>query len=599
MMQYQPYLTYILLALTFASIGIVILLAATLSSKNSAAQKLSAETKYLFLRLFSGTEPFNLAKLLQSFCESTGIRCAVYGELSEGNTILVTRSIWLDGKIIDNYSLPISSSLAEHLITSPDRHLIPLSAALAKQDHILTMIKPIKNIAGTIYINPANGSTALFFCLHDAPLQPDYHITTLLKTVVALGSSELFRLTKKQINDVIGNEQVRVQTVDAVGKMAGWLAHDFNNIISAIGGYASLLKKKLPPDDRCINYIDRIMEAGKNASRLTGLIGSLVKNNSATSEPVMIDAILNDLTASMRIKYGSNPLLLYHAGNREAMILCDERHLRFCLTHIIENAVEACRDLQGEIHISTGKSSLKHDDLICQSFDIPGGDYLTLSIKDTGAGIPETILPQIFDPFFSTKKERIKDTGLGLTFVYRFVKNCHGAISVTSAVGKGTEIILHFPTTQSGTPAKTAPVNCIPAAMDSLNPKNILIVDDEASVREIYSELLADHGFTVYTSVDGQQALEFICKNSVPIDLILLDMIMPRLNGPDTFKLIREVHPSMRFIFISGLSNIKQLEQMLQEPGTLFLQKPCDDEKLLACISSMLSTVEVDAEPAS
>jgi signal transduction histidine kinase len=412
-----------------------------------------------------------------------------------------------------------------------------------------------------------------------------YFITTLSSALIfaSFAAAKLERKISDEKKVVMEQQLIQTHKMQAIGHMAGGIAHDFNNIISAISGYAGLLKKRISPDNQNYAYIDHILEAGRHASVMTNQLSMLVKNDAPKVEPVDAHAVIRSAISMLQAKYGTAVQFTSCLTAQPSSTCGEETQLQNILMNLGINAHDACACSDGRISFSTSITTLTEHSILCQSFGISEGNYLCINVSDNGCGISKEILSRIFEPFFTTKPKE-KGTGLGLANVWRYIETYRGAIEVTSVPDKGSTFLLYLPLHKRiGEISKTLPMPLHTAS------QTILIVDDEPSVREIYSELLIDIGYTVYTNENGHDALEFIRSGKITVDLVILDMVMPRMNGPETFRAIRAIQPAIKIILISGLANNKQLAELLNEHDTLFFQKSCDDKQLVEYVHRMLA----------
>ncbi|MCX7726272.1 MAG: response regulator, partial [Chitinispirillaceae bacterium] len=266
------------------------------------------------------------------------------------------------------------------------------------------------------------------------------------------------------------------------------------------------------------------------------------------------------------------------------------------------NARDACEGKEdGVISYFTNSIYLEEGNVLCKSFSIKEGKYIEIRVSDNGCGIKKEIIDRIFEPFFSTKPKE-KGTGLGLANVWRYIETFKGAIRVESEEGVGSTFFLYLPVITQNIPIETKeeivklqkermsePLPKEVTTSPDIPKKIILIADDEESFRNIYSTILSEYGYIVYTCKDGLEAVNFVKSSNFPIDLIILDVIMPNLNGPQAMEEIRKYIPEVKILFTSGFSNDNILKPLLSSPNTAFLLKPIEEEKLLNFISSFLS----------
>jgi len=372
----------------------------------------------------------------------------------------------------------------------------------------------------------------------------------------------------------------RAQKMDALGKLTSGIAHDFNNMLGIILGYAQLLEASLEKEPRIKNYASEIRRAGDRGTKLTKKLLDFSSQDTSDASHININNVLNDerqmlektLTARIKLELDlEKDLWISHldAGELEDAIV------NMCINsmHAIEN--------KGTITISTRNRKLEYTD--SEKLGLNPGDYVVVSIKDTGCGMDEHTKERIFDPFYSTKGE--KGTGLGLSQVYGFVERSEGEIQVISSPGKGTTFHMYFP--------KANDFALDVLATDDNKSYNlfkgtetILIVDDEPSLLNLVNDSLTLHGYHVLTASNGQDALEILTKESV--DLVISDIIMPKLDGTQLAREIRDRYPHVKMQMVSGYVENKITNLIDTSLSKNILYKPFMMEELINRVQCLL-----------
>jgi signal transduction histidine kinase/ActR/RegA family two-component response regulator len=375
--------------------------------------------------------------------------------------------------------------------------------------------------------------------------------------------------------------------MEAISRITGAIAHDFNNTIAAISGYASMLSKKLAGDEKCGSYISHIINASKQASVSLERF-SRYGRAQQTFNPVPVDVneTIRSAVAKVAGECGPDCSISTSLSPVQQFTSGDPLQLRGNLICLLENAREACGN-RGKIVVAVDTTDIAENDPVRSCFPIPAGSYIHLTVRDNGRGMSSEVLDRLFEPFFTTKSRMSGNSDLGLTNVWRYVMEYHGAVDVQSHEQEGTTFHLYLPPFRQTAEPSAARQAANPVVQGTPSVKNILIIDDEPSVREIYSEILSDKQYSVFTACDGIEAVKLLETPPVPIHLVLLDMIMPGMDGAETFKVIRRNHPDIKVLFMSGIVNQEKMASLLNEPGTAFFQKPCDDEHLLAMVGSL------------
>ncbi len=367
----------------------------------------------------------------------------------------------------------------------------------------------------------------------------------------------------------------QAQTMDAIGRLAGGIAHDFNNLLTSIIGHCDLLLADLS-EERNRADVQEIREAGQRAAGLTNQL--LAFSRRRVGQPRLLD--LNAVIAKVRDRIeettGEKIELVTALGERLDLIKMDPVQLKEIIISLVENACEAMPD-GGRLTVETASSVLTAEQ--AYEIGIPGpGGCTVLAIRDTGCGMEEATKALIFEPFFSTKKE-VKGTGLGLATVYGIVKQSGGEIWVDSEPGSGTTFRIYFPAVQS--PAEVPATTPRPTSSTDRGGATILLVEDEAAVLALAARVLRARGCQVLEARDGLEALSVQQAHGAPIDLLITDVVMPRLGGPDLAKRLRESQPELRVVYMSGYTDNKVVRDLRADEYQHFLQKPFTPSALI------------------
>ncbi len=365
------------------------------------------------------------------------------------------------------------------------------------------------------------------------------------------------------------------QKMQAVGQLAGGVAHDFNNLLTAMIGFCDLLLLRFRPGDQ--SFAD-IMQIKQNANRAANLVRQLLAfSRQQTLQPriIQIGEVLAELSHLLNRLLGENVELKMIHGRNLGPVRVDQGQLEQVIINLAVNARDAMTQ-GGTLTIRT--SNVESKDAFQRELEImPPGTYVLIEVTDDGTGIPPEIMGRIFEPFFSTK-EVGSGTGLGLSTVYGIVKQTGGFIFVESEMGKGTKFSIHLPR-HNEVEVAAAPRAGADAA-ESRTPQDltgagtVLLVEDEDPVRMFSARALRNKGYTVLEAKSGEHALKIIQDGTEPIDLIITDVVMPRMDGPTLIKQVRETMPDMKVIFISGYTEDTFRKRLDNEQGIHFLPKP-------------------------
>jgi PAS domain S-box-containing protein len=363
----------------------------------------------------------------------------------------------------------------------------------------------------------------------------------------------------------------RSQKMEAIGTLAGGVAHDLNNILSGIVSYPELLLMDIPQDSPLRKPILTIQKSGERAAAIVQDLLTLARRGVVTTKVVNLNTIISEYLKSPEFEN----LKIYHPNVHIKKdfeidllnILGSPVHLSKTIMNLVTNAAEAISGM-GEIVLTTKNQYI---DKSLNGYDkIKEGDYVTLSIRDTGIGIPSEDLERIFEPFYTKKVMGKSGTGLGMAVVWGTVKDHKGYIDVKSTDGKGTEFTIYFPVIRQEL-TSDKPLLSIEDIMSI--GESILVVDDVEDQRKIASEILTKLGYSVVSVSSGEEAVDYMKNHSA--DLLVLDMIMePGIDGLDTYKKILEIHPNQKAIITSGYSETDRVKKAQRLGATSYVRKP-------------------------
>ncbi len=378
----------------------------------------------------------------------------------------------------------------------------------------------------------------------------------------------------------------RVEKMEAIGTLAGGVAHDLNNVLGVLVGYSELLLHKLPEGDPSRNYVKNILASSEKGASIVQDLLTLARRGVSVSEVINLNRVVSDFLKSPVYE----KLLAYHPNVTFRTDLSPDLlnikgspiHLEKTVMNLISNAAEAISE-KGEVTIRTENRYL--DKAIHDYDQVHEGHYVVLTISDNGGGIEADDIGKIFEPFYTKKVMGRSGTGLGLAVVWGTVKDHSGYIDVQSDVGKGSTFTLYFPSTQkemSGDQMKT------PLEQYRGRGESILVVDDVREQREMAASMLTTLGYQVQVAPSGEEALAYLKSNRV--DLMLLDMIMsPGIDGLETYRRVLEVNPLQKAVLVSGFSETERVKEALELGAGSYVRKPYQLETIGMAIRNELS----------
>jgi PAS domain S-box-containing protein len=373
------------------------------------------------------------------------------------------------------------------------------------------------------------------------------------------------------------------QKLEAVGRLAGGVAHDFNNVLTVIIGAAEDLGARLAGDDPLHEDVGEIQAAAHRAAQLTRQLLAFGRKQATQPRIVDVREIVSDMERLLRRLIGENIELCVATEPCPAAVRADPGQLEQIVINLAVNARDAMPK-GGRLTIETSGVHLGDEDLR-RHVDVAPGDYVLVAVSDNGTGMTREVQSHLFEPFFTTKGVR-GGTGLGLSTVYGIVKQCGGGVSVYSEPGRGSTFKIYLPRALAAAePATRAPAG----VTEARGSETILLVEDEAMVRAMAVRVLRRAGYRVVDAGDGEEALRLVADPKTPhVDLLVADVVMPRLGGPDLAARLRETRPDLRVLFVSGYTDrALEIEAQLGD-RTAFLSKPFDGSALGATVRELL-----------
>jgi len=378
-------------------------------------------------------------------------------------------------------------------------------------------------------------------------------------------------------------EQLRhSQKMESVGMLAGGIAHDFNNILQVIIGYANTLEVKIPEQDPNRRHLDPILAAAGRAAQLTRSLLAFSRKESIEPRPAELNELVRRMHEFLKRVIGEDIELVTRQSPVSLDVLIDEGQIEQVLMNLATNARDAMPK-GGILSLETERVAIAPDAIGQHGVD-HAGTWARLSVSDTGSGMDEVTRLRMFDPFFTTKAAG-KGTGLGLAIVYGIIRQHRGQINAYSEPGRGTTFRIYLPVAGEGA---LAAEQAAPSAAGLGGAETILVAEDDESLRLLFSDILTGQGYSVIQAGDGQEAVERHREHAGKVDLLLMDLIMPRMSGKAAFDLIRAACPTVRVLFTSGYTaDIIQSRADLDE-GVDLVMKPIATRDLLMKIRSIL-----------
>ncbi len=401
--------------------------------------------------------------------------------------------------------------------------------------------------------------------------------------VVAI-ESFLFDITERKKADRERNElQVQLtqaQKMDSIGRLAGGVAHDFNNLLTVINGYCQLAARRVGEDAALSELIDEINRAGERASSLTRQLLNFSRKQIIDPKPLDLNETIRDMRGMLRRLVGEDVEFVMRLQEDLGRTLADAGQIQQVLMNLVVNARDAMPQ-GGRLTVSTKRVDIGAAEAARRP-EIRVGEFVCLTVSDTGAGMDEDVRRRIFEPFFTTKKGL--SAGLGLATVYGAVDRCGGWILVESSPGNGSSFHVHLPCAHGHVPVVAAE----PVQVSRHGDETVLVAEDQIEVRTLVSAALRAYGYRVLEAASGNEALEVYAEHKGLVDLLLSDVVMPGMPGTELARQLLEQKQNLKVLYMSGYSDDLVARRGVLDPGVAYLPKPFTPDTLAAKVREVL-----------
>jgi two-component system, cell cycle sensor histidine kinase and response regulator CckA len=388
-------------------------------------------------------------------------------------------------------------------------------------------------------------------------------------------------------------ELLQSQKMESLGRLAGGVAHDFNNLLTVIRGYADVLSGELSGEDPRLSEVREIRRAADRATSLTRQLLAMSRRQVLVPREVDLSVMVQEMGRMLRRVIGDNITLVIEPGTELGWVRTDPSQLEQVLLNLAVNARDAMRD-GGTLTIATTRAVVVPGREDAATRGVPVGDYVVLRVGDTGVGMEQEVQNKIFEPFFTTKPIG-EGTGLGLSTVYGIVQQSGGALTVDSEPGKGTSFRVFLPRVVERIGGAGEPGPVPPALPAGQRRSRILLVEDDESVRQLTSRILAQYGYDVMLAQDGNEALQLLATGRQGVDAVVSDVVMPGISGAVLVGRLRERWPELPVLYLSGYTGEEVSGEVGPGSHQAFLQKPFSPDALAAALEELLADVRPPA----
>ncbi|MBN1993196.1 MAG: PAS domain S-box protein [Anaerolineae bacterium] len=391
------------------------------------------------------------------------------------------------------------------------------------------------------------------------------------------------RKQAEQEREELQAQLLQAKKMEAIGRLTGGIAHDFNNLLTAINGFAELAQHRLTPDDPLQEMLGYIFDSGQRAAGLIRQLLAFSSKQIIAPQIIDLNLLVTDLQKMLQRIIREDILMETVLAPDLGLIKADPAQMEQIIVNLVVNARDAMPG-GGKLTIKTANTVLNAGGP-AEHPELTAGRYIMLTVSDTGIGMSREVQAQIFEPFFTTKKQG-QGTGLGLSTVYGIVRQNGGDININSEEGRGTTFKVYLPQTGETGPALGVSEH---AGAIPTGDETILVVEDDAGVRDLIRQVLAGQGYKILETQNGQEALQLIADYADPIHLLLTDVVMPDMNGKTLAKSLAHSHPHLKIILISGYGDETITTQDLDR-GIAFLKKPFNSTTLARQVRLTLDT---------
>ncbi|MES2498015.1 MAG: response regulator [Pseudomonadota bacterium] len=406
----------------------------------------------------------------------------------------------------------------------------------------------------------------------------------LLPKALALPSPARLREANKALRaEILEREKteaalVQARKMEAMGQLTGGIAHDFNNLLQVISGSLDIINLRSRSDERIQHLSSAAIAAVERGRRLTAQLLTFSRIQRIELRPTHVTEIIAGLKELLARTLDPSIALSFETGDAPEMVLTDPVQLELALLNLAINARDAMPD-GGSLTIRLSRETLENH------ADVEDGDYVGITVSDSGTGMTPDVLARVFEPFFTTKAVG-RGSGLGLSMVFGMARQSGGTVAIESQPGQGSAVTIFLRPAEGAVPTETTPRHASPQAIETIAGLKILVVDDEPIVREVVTQMLVELGCKVMTAENGTEALEIIDREAPTA--MLLDFAMPGMNGAEVARTALERHPNLRIVFATGFAQSDAIDAVLGEHA-IVLRKPFSPSTLVQALQSALA----------
>ena len=485
-----------------------------------------------------------------------------------GTDHIRTLAVFLDGQPSANQEWRLAGSVSERVLRD-GLCVFPSGVQEAFPGDPGLRETGLQSYVGTALKDSGGRVLGLIGVTNRHPLSNPSLVASLLRIFSARASAELERQSGELARMELERQMQHAQKLESLGVLAGGIAHDFNNLLTAMLGHMNVAQMKLAPESPAIPHLESLERIIHRAADLTRQMLAYSGKGRFVVRAYDLNHVVEEVTHLLEVSIPKKIILRFDLAKTLPMVEADAAQIQQVIMNLVTNAADAIGDREGTIRLSTSSLQLDRSylDQVFQGQNLATGTYVTLEVGDTGSGMSPEVLNRIFEPFFTTK---VAGRGLGLSATMGILKGHRAGMRIYSEPGRGTTFKLLFPTSEAKREEEA-----IETATPALARRaTVLLVDDEEMIREAAAAVLESLGLTVVTAADGLEALEAVQRPDLKVDLVLMDLTMPRMDGQEAFHAIRRIHPQMPVILSSGYNEQESVQAFMGRGLAAFLQKP-------------------------
>ena len=528
-----------------------------------------------------GQELFDRAAA--TLAELLDMQHVVVGWLAEQGDSINVLTYFRNGKLMETFSYKLANTPCSVVITTGEpcvhsehvKDLFPLDTYLTKWG--------IESYMGVPMFDSRRKVIGLVSLLREESHWFTDHEKKVVSIIAQRLSSELDMMAQRRREEQLSLQLQQSQKMESLGTLAGGVAHDFNNILGAVIGYTSLIKKLVDPESQVGRYLDAIEKSALRAASLSKQLLSFSHKSHGDIRAVSLNELIDDTLHILKSSFPKSIRIDVSLSPETPKVLGDQNLLGQVIMNLCINARDAIQEhRQGENGLLKVSTSVVEAGagFVDTHLSASPGEYACVIVSDNGVGMSTELKRRIFEPFFTTKGKG-KGTGLGLSMVYGIVRNHNGFIDVYSEPGRGTSVKIFLPVSGDHYVEES---DVTEEELPRGNGELIMVVEDESMLLDLVSDVLKGQGFEVLLAPNGKQAVELFKEQGQEVALVILDMIMPEMDGPATFNALRSMNPSLKVLISSGFSQDSSVQKLLNNGAAGFVAKPYQTEDLLRAI---------------